>query len=140
MIEGVDITAPCGVVATGPAGAACAGASIFEHSGNAMDAAAAACLACAMLEPQAVDLGGYVAAGVVLEGATGRIWSLDANAVAPAGDRSDLLRCRRLGHHGVVLRSALFTLPASSPGRCRPRAPSLERVAIAAVRAFGRMP
>ncbi|HJZ99850.1 MAG TPA: gamma-glutamyltransferase [Candidatus Solibacter sp.] len=90
MIEGVDITAPCGVVATGPAGAARAGASIFEHGGNAMDAAAAACLACAMLEPQAVDLGGYVAAGVVLEGATGRIWSLDANAVAPAASREDM--------------------------------------------------
>jgi gamma-glutamyltranspeptidase/glutathione hydrolase len=90
MIEGVDITAPRGVVATGPAEAARAGASIFEHGGNAMDAAAAACLACAMLEPQAVDLGGYVAAGVVLEGVTGRMWSLDANAVAPAASREDM--------------------------------------------------
>ena len=49
-----------------------------------MDAVAAACLACAVIEPQACDLGGYVAAGVVLEGKTGRIWSLDANSVAPA--------------------------------------------------------
>jgi len=41
---------------------------------------------------------------------------------------------------GVVLRPALFTLPASSPGRCRPHAPSLVGVAITAVKAFGRMP
>jgi gamma-glutamyltranspeptidase / glutathione hydrolase len=90
MIEGTEIHAPRGVVATGPADAARAGAAIFERGGNAMDAAAAACLACAVLEPQAVDLGGYVAAGVVLEGATGKVWSIDSNTVAPAAARADM--------------------------------------------------
>jgi gamma-glutamyltranspeptidase/glutathione hydrolase len=90
MIEGTEIYASRGVVATGPAGAARAGASMFERGGNAMDAAAAACLACAVLEPQAVDLGGYVAAGVVLEGATGEVWSVDANSTAPAAARADM--------------------------------------------------
>jgi gamma-glutamyltranspeptidase / glutathione hydrolase len=90
VIEGTEIYASRGVVATGPAEAARVGAAIFERGGNAMDAAAAACLACAVVEPQAVDLGGYVAAGVVLEGATGRVWSLDSNSVAPAAAREDM--------------------------------------------------
>ena len=57
-----------------------------------MDAAAAACLACAVLEPQAVDLGGYVLAAVVLEAETGRVWSVDANTVAPAAATADMFR------------------------------------------------
>src|SRR5258706_8623338 len=84
VIEGTEVLCAKGVIATGPAEGARAGARIFEQGGNAMDAVAAACLACAVMEPQAVDLGGYVAAGVVLEGKTGQIWSIDANSVAPA--------------------------------------------------------
>src|SRR5437762_14386194 len=83
MVGGKEVTASRGVVATGPAEAARAGWRVFERGGNAMDATAAACLACAMLEPQAVDLGGYVAAGVVLDGVTGQVWSIDSNSVAP---------------------------------------------------------
>src|SRR5438067_3551666 len=90
MIEGKEVTASRGVIATGPADAARAGGRIFERGGNAMDAAAAACLACAVLEPQAVDLGGYVAAGLVLDGKTGRLWSIDANSVAPMAAREDM--------------------------------------------------
>lgn len=90
MIEGTGITAKTGVVSTGPAEGARVGVRIFEAGGNAMDAAAAACLACAVLEPQAVDLGGYVAAGVLIEGSTGRVWSLDANSVAPAAASEDM--------------------------------------------------
>src|SRR5205814_5008424 len=90
MVEGNEITASRGVIATGPAEAARAGGRIFEAGGNAMDAAAAACLACAVLEPQAIDLGGYVAAGVILEGATGRVWSIDSNSAAPAAAHEDM--------------------------------------------------
>src|SRR5947208_5215 len=90
VIEGREVVCSKGAIATGPADAARAGARIFESGGNAMDAAAAACLACAVTEPQAVDLGGYVAAGVVLEGASGRVWSIDANSVAPAAAREDM--------------------------------------------------
>lgn len=92
MIEGVEINCRHGAVATGPAEAARAGAGLFERGGNAMDAAAAACLACTVMEPQAVDLGGYVLAAVALEGATGRVWSVDANSVAPAAARADMFR------------------------------------------------
>lgn len=84
MVEGNEVVSRSGVIATGPAEAARIGGHIFERGGNAMDAVAAACLASAVLEPQAVDIGGYVAAAVVLDGITGRIWSLDANAVAPS--------------------------------------------------------
>ncbi len=92
-----------GAVATGPAEAADIGAATLQRGGNAMDAAAAACLACAVLEPQAVDLGGYVLAGVVLEGATGRVWSLDANTVAPVAATADMFRTLQQipGHRGI---------------------------------------
>lgn len=90
--EGVEIICQRGAVATGPEDAARAGADVLERGGNAMDAAAAACLACAMLEPQAVDLGGYVLAAVVLEGNSGRVWSVDANTVAPAAATPGMFR------------------------------------------------
>ena len=90
MVEGHEVVAGNGVIATGPAEAARVGGRIFARGGNAMDAAAAACIACTVLEPQAVDLGGYVAAGVVLEGRSGKVWSIDANAVAPAAAREDM--------------------------------------------------
>jgi gamma-glutamyltranspeptidase/glutathione hydrolase len=92
MTTGVNIVCLGGAVATGPAEGAEVGAAILERGGNAMDAAAAACLACAVTEPQAVDLGGYVLAAVLLEGQTGRIWSVDANTVAPAAATPDMFR------------------------------------------------
>jgi gamma-glutamyltranspeptidase/glutathione hydrolase len=84
VIEGTEVVCEKGAISTGPADAARIGARIFEQGGNAMDAAAAACLACTVLETSAVDLGGYVAAAVVLDGKTGQMWSVDANSVAPA--------------------------------------------------------
>lgn len=90
--EGVEIVCQLGAVTTGPEDAARAGADVLDRGGNAMDASAAACLACAMLEPQAVDLGGYVLAAVVLEGASETIWSVDANTVAPAAATPDMFR------------------------------------------------
>jgi len=90
MIEGTEIVASTGVVATGPAEAARVGALLYENGGNAFDAAAAACLACTVIEPQAVDLGGYVAAGVVLDGKKGRLWSIDANSIGPMAAREDM--------------------------------------------------
>jgi gamma-glutamyltranspeptidase/glutathione hydrolase len=64
--------------------AASAALAAVEAGGNAMDAAAAACLATCMLEPSAVDLGGYVTCAVVLEGKTGLVWAVDADSAAPA--------------------------------------------------------
>lgn len=103
LCEGVDVVCRGGAVATGPAEAARAGAGILARGGNAMDAAAAACLACAVLEPQAVDLGGYVLAAVVLEGASARVWSVDANSVAPAAAHPDMYRVlpKREGSPGI---------------------------------------
>jgi gamma-glutamyltranspeptidase/glutathione hydrolase len=59
------------------------GARILIEGGNAVDAAAAACLACAVLEPESVDVGGYLCCAVVRDSKTGKVWSLDANARAP---------------------------------------------------------
>jgi gamma-glutamyltranspeptidase/glutathione hydrolase len=95
--EALEILAEVGAVAAGPVEAARAGAEMLERGGNAIDAAAAACLACAVLEPQAVDLGGYALAAVVLDGRTGRTWSVDANTVAPAAATSDMFRTVPVG-------------------------------------------
>ena len=83
IIEGRDIECGGGVVATGPAAAARAGAEILALGGNAMDAAAAASLACAVLEPESVDLGGYILCALVRKAGESQVWTLDANAIAP---------------------------------------------------------
>ena len=84
LVEGRQVVCTGGVVATGPAAAARIGAGILAQGGNAMDAAAAAALACAVLEPESVDLGGYILCAVVRKAGESRAWTLDANAVAPA--------------------------------------------------------
>ena len=68
-----------------------------------MDAAAAACLVNAVTLPYFVDLGGYVCAGTVLEARSGRIWSVDANCVAPAAAREDMFHAgpRQPGKAGI---------------------------------------
>ncbi len=72
------------VVAADVEPAASAALKAVRAGGNAMDAAAAACLATCMLQPSAVDLGGYVTCAVVLEGKTGKVWAVDADSTAPA--------------------------------------------------------
>src|SRR5689334_18766664 len=57
-----------GAVASEPEAVARAGVRMIERGGNAMDAAAAACLAGCMVGPHLADLGGYVCCAVVLEG------------------------------------------------------------------------
>ncbi len=83
MIEGKEIVVVSGAVAGEPEDAARAGAQILAAGGNAMDAVAATCLASGTIQPETADIGGYVLCAVVLEG-SGRMWSLDANSVAPA--------------------------------------------------------
>ena len=97
MLEGKEVVSRKGAVAAGPEEAARIGARILEQGGNAMDAAAAACMGCCMFLPHATGLGGYVCCGLVLEGSTGRVWSLDANAVAPAGAHETMYQVGRVG-------------------------------------------
>ena len=84
MVENHEVTSTVGAVAAGPPEAARVGARVFERGGNAMDAAAAAAMACCMLRPDMTGVGGYVFSAVVLEGKTGRAWCIDANSRAPA--------------------------------------------------------
>lgn len=88
-------------IACDPEPCARAAAEAIKAGGNAMDAAAVACLASCMHEPSAVDIGGYVACAVVLEAKTGKVWSVDANSVAPAKARPDMyeLLPQRPGGH-----------------------------------------
>jgi gamma-glutamyltranspeptidase/glutathione hydrolase len=90
VIEGREIRVGRGEVATESAQAARIGARMLERGGNAMDAAAAACLACGVLIPYYVDIGGYACSGVVLDGASGRVWSLDSNSTAPAAAHASM--------------------------------------------------
>lgn len=83
IVEGRDVVGNVGVVATGPATAARIGAEIIAQGGNAMDAAAASALACAVLEPDAVDIGGYILCAVLRKAGDSAATVLDANAVAP---------------------------------------------------------
>ncbi|MSV27308.1 MAG: hypothetical protein EXQ52_00970 [Bryobacterales bacterium] len=92
LSEGREVRGSYGVVAAEPPDAARAGASILQAGGNAMDAAAAACIAACMLEPHSVDLGGYVCCAVVLEGKTGRVFNVDANSVSPAAASENMYR------------------------------------------------
>jgi gamma-glutamyltranspeptidase/glutathione hydrolase len=100
MIEGKEITSSRGAVVAGPEEAARIGARVIEAGGNAFDGAAAACLACAMLAPQSNGVGGYMLVAVVLEGKSGRVWSLDANARAPAAAREDMFELGPAGAGG----------------------------------------
>lgn len=84
MIEGTEVICTRGAVAAGPAEAARVGARILEAGGNAMDAGSAASMACCMLAPQSTGVGGYICSGLVLEGKSGKVWSVDANSIAPA--------------------------------------------------------
>src|SRR5215471_17977064 len=77
-------------IACDPEPCARAAAQAIEAGGNAMDAAAVACLVSCMHEPSAVDIGGYVACAVVLGSRTGKVWSVDANSSAPAKASPDM--------------------------------------------------
>src|SRR5437762_872847 len=103
MIEGTEVVCGKGVISTGPAEAARVGARIFEQGGTAGEAVAAAALACAVLEPQAVDLGGYVAVAVLLNGRTGEVLCIDSNSVAPRAAHENMYEIlpRRAHRHGI---------------------------------------
>src|SRR5947207_93195 len=83
--------------------AASAALKASRAGGNAMDAAAAACLATCMLQPSAVDLGGYVTCAVVLEGKTGKVWAVDADSTAPAAASPSMYQIlpRNQAHNGL---------------------------------------
>ena len=83
MTEGHEVTSKTGAVAASPPEAARVGAKILEQGGNAFDATVATSMACCMLQPQSTGVGGYVLCAVVKEGATGKVWSVDANSISP---------------------------------------------------------
>jgi len=103
MIEGCEVTSARGAVAAEIHEAARIGARVLGAGGNAMDAVAAAAMASSVMAPHKCGLGGYVMAAVVLEGASGKVWSLDGNARAPAAARPDMYRARppEPGRNGI---------------------------------------
>ena len=90
MIEGSEVLSTRGVVAANPPEAARIGARILEAGGNAMDAASAASMACCMLQPMSTGVGGYVCSGLVLDGKSGHVCAVDANAVAPGAAHENM--------------------------------------------------
>jgi gamma-glutamyltranspeptidase/glutathione hydrolase len=90
MTEATEVILSRGALASEPEDAVRAGARIFIEGGNAFDAAAASMLVTTVLGQELCGAGGYVACGVVLEGRTGKTWSIDSNSVAPAAARPDM--------------------------------------------------
>jgi gamma-glutamyltranspeptidase/glutathione hydrolase len=88
--EGREAKGSYGVAATEPPMAVRAAGQILSQGGNAFDAAVAAGLAACMIEPQMVDIGGYVCCAVILEGKSGRAYCLDANSISPAAARDGM--------------------------------------------------
>lgn len=103
MTEGFEVTSEIGAVAAGPPEAARVGAGILSAGGNAFDAAAATSLACCVLQPASTGVGGYGGSGLVLEGKTGKVWSVDFNSMAPAAAREDMFELERLPERGEGL-------------------------------------
>jgi len=103
VVEGPEVVSARGAASTEPEGAARIAAEMFALGGNAADAAAAACIAGCILQPHLVDLGGYVCCAVVLEGKTGRVWSMDANSVSPAASTERMFEIlpRRRDNPGI---------------------------------------
>lgn len=90
IVEGREVVCDGGAVATGPQAAARIGSEILAQGGNAFDAAAAASLACAVMEPESVDFGGYILCAVVRKAGESQAWTLDANALAPHRSRESM--------------------------------------------------
>lgn len=97
-IEGKDVISVKGAIATEAQAVEKLGATILARGGNAIDAAAAACLAGCMVHPHLSDLGGYVCCAVVLEAKSDRVWSLDANAIAPAAAHERMFTVMPVGN------------------------------------------
>lgn len=108
MIEGTEVLSPRGVVAANPPEAARVGARMLESGGNAMDAACAASLACCMLEPHMAGIGGYACVAVVRESKSNRVFSVDANATAPAAAQPKMFELRPSGQEDSPVNEAEF--------------------------------
>ena len=90
LTAGQQVEGKRGVVVAESELVAGAGARMLEEGGNAFDAVAAAGLACAMVHPDKCGVGGYLLVAVAVEGATGRVWSVDANSRAPAAAHEEM--------------------------------------------------
>jgi gamma-glutamyltranspeptidase/glutathione hydrolase len=80
-----EVASDRGVVSAWPRQASAIGAELIAAGGNAMDAAAAAALACCVTRPEMTGIAGYLLAAVVLDGSTGAVSALDSSSTAPAG-------------------------------------------------------
>ena len=108
--QGTEACSTVGAVAANPIDAAEVGARILRSGGNAMDAASAASMACCMLRPASTGIGGYVCSGLVREGKTGKVWSVDANSIAPAGAHENMFDVSEPGQTGLNEREYACTV------------------------------
>lgn len=82
--EGREVSSTTGAVAAGPPEAARVGARILQRGGKRHGRRGRGVPGDLHVAAHMVGVGGYGYCAVVLEGKSRKVWSLDANAVAPA--------------------------------------------------------
>src|SRR4051794_24845631 len=96
-------------VATPHPAAADAGKALLQQGGNAVDAAVGAMLACCVVVPGSVGLGGYGGSMVAYLAAEGKAVALDFDARAPLAYRPEAFGGERTRY---VLGYLAITVPA----------------------------
>jgi gamma-glutamyltranspeptidase/glutathione hydrolase len=98
----LQLTSKSGLVATAYAPAGEAGLSVLRNGGNAVDAAVAAAMACCVIVPNNVGLGGYGGTMVVHHARSGRTFALDFDSRAPLAFTPELYKNPAASKHGYL--------------------------------------
>jgi gamma-glutamyltranspeptidase/glutathione hydrolase len=102
---------PTAGIATPHPAAAAAGKEMYLQGGNAMDAAVAAMLACCVVEPAMVGLGGY--GGSLVGFLSGQTVAIDFDSRAPLGYRPELYERREdyeAGYRSITIPAVIAGL------------------------------
>jgi gamma-glutamyltranspeptidase / glutathione hydrolase len=98
----LQLTSKAGLVVTAYASAGDAGLAILRQGGNAIDAAVAAAMACCVIVPNNVGLGGYGGTMVGRHAKSNRTFALDFDSRAPLAFTPELYKNPAASKHGYL--------------------------------------